>query len=66
MQSEQDMQNIFPPKVGINNFDIRINGHNDFHEPVKNEIRTYDNIRKNTTGQGMTIQLVASLIMHTY
>ena len=41
-----------------------IDSHHFFDEPVKNKIRIYDNIRKITTGQGMTIQLVACLIMH--
>ena len=40
-----------------------IDSHHFFDEPVKNKIRIYD-IRKITTGQGMTIQLVACLIMH--
>ena len=29
-----------------------------FDQPVKNDIRTYDNIRKISTGQGIIIQLV--------
>ena len=29
-----------------------INGKNFFDQPVKNDIKTYDNIRKITTGQG--------------
>ena len=29
-----------------------INGKNFFDQPVKNDIRTYDNIRKITSGQG--------------
>ena len=29
-----------------------IDGKNFFDQPVKNNLRTYDNIRKNATGQG--------------
>ena len=29
-----------------------INGQKFFYKPVKNNLRTYDNIRKITTGQG--------------
>ena len=29
-----------------------IDGRNLFHQPVKNSVRTYDNIRKTETGQG--------------
>ena len=29
-----------------------INGKNFFDQPVENNLRTYDNIRKNATGQG--------------
>ena len=29
-----------------------INGQNFFDEPTKNDLRTYDNIQKVTTGQG--------------
>ena len=29
-----------------------INGKNIFDQPIKNDIKTYDNIRKITTGQG--------------
>ena len=29
-----------------------IDGHNVFDQPVKNDLRTYDNIRKIVTGQG--------------
>ena len=29
-----------------------INGKNFFDQPVVNNLRTYDNIRKNATGQG--------------
>ena len=29
-----------------------INGQNFFHQPVKNNLKTYDNIRKIATGQG--------------
>ena len=39
------------PHVNIKNYNDRINGENDFDQPVKNDKITYENIRKITTGQ---------------
>ena len=41
----------FLPKVEINNYNVMIDGRNFFEEPVKNNIRTYENFRKNVFGQ---------------
>ena len=35
------------PKVGIKDYNIKIDGKNVFHMAVKNNARTYENIRKN-------------------
>ena len=39
-------------KVKIIDYKVMIDGHNVFDQPVKNDLRTYDNIRKIVTGQG--------------
>ena len=38
--------------VEINNYNVVIDRRNFFDQPVKNSLRTYDNIRKIATGQG--------------
>ena len=38
--------------VEIKEYNFRINGQNLFNQPVKNYLRTFDNIWKITTGQG--------------
>ena len=40
------------PKVQIKDYDVMIDRQNIFDQPVKNDLRTYDNIRKITIGQG--------------
>ena len=40
------------PTVEIKDYNIVINGENFFHQPIKNNKITYDNIRKIATGQG--------------
>ena len=42
----------FLPKVEIKDFNVMIDGQNFFDHPFKNDMRTYDNIWKITTGQG--------------
>ena len=39
------------PTVEIKDYNFIINGKKNFDQPVKNELRTHDNIRKITTGQ---------------
>lgn len=41
-----------------------VGGQNIFDQPVKNDTRTYDNIRKITTGLGDD-DLIVYLIIHT-
>ena len=36
----------------MNDYNIMIDGRTSFDKPVKNNLRTYDNNRKITTGQG--------------
>ena len=40
------------PKAEINNYNVVNNGQNFFEQPIKNNLRTYDNIRKTATGKG--------------
>ena len=42
----------FLPTVEIKDFNILIDGKNFLDHPIKNNLRTYDNIRKLTRGQG--------------
>ena len=36
----------------IKDYNIMVNGRNFFDKPIKNDLKTYDNIRKIATGQG--------------
>ena len=40
------------PKVEIKDCDVKIDGRNFFDQPMNNDIKTYENIRKIATGQG--------------
>ena len=40
------------PKVEIKDFNDMINGRNLFNQPLNGMTKTYENIRKNATGQG--------------
>ena len=44
MTLEEDTQDIFFPKVEIKAFNVIIDEQNGFDQPVKNDLRTYDNI----------------------
>ena len=39
------------PTVEIKDYHVMIDGRNFFHQPIKNDLKTYDNIRKIATGQ---------------
>ena len=36
----------------IKDYNVAIDGRNFFNRPIKNDIKTYDNIKKIATGQG--------------
>ena len=36
----------------IKDYNVVIDEINFFHQPIKNDLKTYDNIRKTSTGQG--------------
>ena len=38
--------------VEIKDYNIMVNGRNFFDKPIKNDLKTYDNIRKIAAGQG--------------
>ena len=40
------------PTVEIKDYNVMINGRHFFDQPIKNDLKTYDNIRKIATGQG--------------
>ena len=40
-----------PPTAEIKNYNVMIHGQNFFDQPVKNNLRTYDSIRRIPTGQ---------------
>ena len=42
----------FLPTVEIKDYNVMIDGRNLFDQPIKNDLKTYDNIRKIVTGQG--------------
>ena len=48
----ESYKKYYLPTVVINNYNIIIDGRNVFDQTVKNNLRTYDNIRKIATGQG--------------
>ena len=43
---------LYLPNVKIKDYNIMINGENFFDQPIENNKVTYENIRKNATGQG--------------
>ena len=49
------------PKVEIKDCNVMIDGKNVFDQPVKNKMRTYDNIRKIETDQGDDYTIGCSL-----
>ena len=40
------------PKVELKDYNVKIDDKNFFDQPINNDIKTYENIRKITTGQG--------------
>ena len=42
----------FLPKEEIKDYNFMIDGRNIFDQPITNNIKTYENIAKNATGQG--------------
>ena len=55
----------FLSKKEIKDHNVMIDEHNASDQPVKNDLRTCESIRKTATGQAMTTQLVDCLILLT-
>ena len=55
----------FLPNVQIDDYNVMIDGQNFLDQPVKKDMRTYDNIRKNATGKGDDHTLVVSLFQRS-
>ena len=53
------------PNMEIKDYNIMIDGRNFFDQPIKNDFKTYDNIRKAATGQGDDYT-VGCLLDHPY
>ena len=43
---------VYLPKVAIKDYNVKVDGKNFFDQPINNDIKTYENIRKNATDQG--------------
>ena len=54
------------PSVEIKDYNVMIDGQNFFHHPVKNNIRTYNNILKSTTCQGDNYTFGCLLFYHYF
>ena len=50
MSFENGQANV--PQVEIKDYNVMIDGRKCFNQPVKNNLRTYDDIRKIATGEG--------------
>ena len=48
----ESYKQYYRPTVEIKDYNVIIDGRNFFDQPTKNELKTYDNIRKIATGQG--------------
>ena len=51
-REQESYKQYFLPSVEIKDYNVMINGRNLFDEPVKNDLRTYNNIKKIAIGQG--------------
>ena len=40
------------PTVEVKDYNVMIDGRNSFDQPIKNDLKTYDNIRKIATSKG--------------
>ena len=51
-RKETSYKRYYLPTVEIKNYNDMIEGQSFFDQPVRNNLRTYDSIRKIATGQG--------------
>ena len=50
--SRESNNQFYLPTVQIKDYNVKIDGRNFFDEPIKNDLKTYDNIKKIVTSQG--------------
>ena len=50
--SWENYNRYYLPAVKIKDYNLTIDGRNFFDEPVKKDLRAYDNSKKNSMGQG--------------
>ena len=55
----------FPPKVQIKDYNVIIDRQKVFDQPIKNDLKTYDNIQKIKSGQG-DVYTTGSLLDYIY
>ena len=49
---QESYKQYYLPTVEIKDYNIKIYGRNFFDQPIKNDLLTFDNIRKIVTGEG--------------
>ena len=49
---QESHRQYYLPTVEIKDYNVVIDGRNFFDQPIKNDLKTYDNIRKIATNQG--------------
>ena len=49
---QEGQRQYYVPDMDIKDYNVVIDGKNFFDHPIKNDLKTYDNIRKIATGQG--------------
>ena len=57
--NRRSYSNYYLPKVEVKDYNIMINGKNFFDQPINNDFKTNENIRKISIGQGDDIEQVA-------
>ena len=50
--SVDSFKKFFPPRVKIENYNIKIGGRNFYYQPISDSIKQYEEIRKISTGKG--------------
>ena len=50
--NRENHNQCYLPTVEIKDYNVMIDGKNLFDQPIKNDLKTYDNIRKVATGEG--------------
>ena len=48
----ESQKQYYFPTVEIKDYNVMIDGRNFFDQPIKNDLKAYDNIRKISAGQG--------------